>query len=152
MQDYRPAVRVAPLFVVLISVAAVGPVAAAVQSKTFACVTALETMYDLDGHAVSGKPDISKAAFVVQTGKKTDGDDLHCDTEIKPAGFRLAYCSLPIQATIGSDTFYGDPEEKNVFRGYLPFEYFVLFPDKTFLWSSELPNGVLLQSGTCTLD
>jgi hypothetical protein len=83
--------------------------------------------------------------FFVDIKKVKKVDDPRCDDEIKTP-FNRAFCQMPYEITARSMKFYG--EDIGIFRGYQPWQYFVLFDDGAFTMSFAA-KSVMISSGTC---
>ncbi len=121
----------------------------------YLCTVGLVSMHNDGAPSFQDTPKEPQTLKINVTRAKSP-DNVWCETEVKPHMFRNAYCKLPYQAVVrdasaGVDsTLYGDDEQRGVFRGYFPYEYFIILKDWHFIWSQGLQSGVLIKSGVCS--
>lgn len=119
------------------------------EPSRFNCMINQVSVHNIgDGSFQRSVPPGTKNFLRIRSATKVDRD-IWCNTEITTA-FQRGYCTLPYSASMGDTVLLGDNQK--VFRGFFPYDYLVLFDDSSFIQSSGLSDGVVVESGRCTLD
>lgn len=111
----------------------------------YSCIASLTTLHQDPGPSFINHED--RTMFQIEIGSAEKHDNVWCDTEIHEE-YDYYYCKTKYRAKINNTELYGN--DNSIFRGKFPYDYLIIFNDKSFMYSSGATNGVLITSGQCS--